>query len=306
MNSDVEALDSILSNTTISGPWRLSVWVKDGHPPSYIFAEEHSSEGSCPEQRDVSSVMREILDKTTKTEIFIEHFIHAEEIENPREGVEKACVARSSAILNGLRMCMEVVKITSTRHGGRINFCDPRTDIVSILPDGKVYEAIDSYVTKLVQENKLPDALLTIYEAFIHPLLSVVPDNKSLDGRMSGSIKTARESMTEGQRSFFDEIWKMDVVTSIKELTETYSSMHKAKSLGDIKEFMRQYTRTINKFMDTWLLSKIYNAENNGMSSSVLYLGSLHSLNIEKYFEMYGYKRAAMHENRNLHACLSV
>lgn len=309
MNSevvDVHVLAEILTNKTISGPWRLSVWEKKGHPPSYIFSEEHSSEGSCPDERDVSSVMREILDKTRKTEIFIEHFIHAEEVYSPRQEAEEACVAKSSDILNGLRMCMEVVKITSTKHGDRIHFCDPRTDIVAVLPDGKVYEAIESYVKQLVKENKKSEALLTIYEAFIHPLLSVVPDSKSLNGRMSGNIKSARESMTDAQRSFFDQVWRLDVVTSIKDLTSTYSVMHENNDLGSTREFMTQYTKTINKFMDTWLLSKMFNAENNGMSSSVLYLGSLHSLNLEIYLEMYGYVRASTHENRNLRACLRI
>lgn len=305
-NNDVNILHASLYNSTISGPWRLMVWERHGHPPSYIFSEEHASEGSCADQRDISSVLREILDKTTATEVFIEHFIHAEEITTPRREMKEACVAKSSAILNGLRLCLEVVKISSTRHAERIHFCDPRCDIVSIMPDGKVYEAIDAYVKQLVDEGNTSDALLTVYEAFIHPLLSVVPDSKNIGGRLSGSIKKARQGMSAEQLHFFDEMWKLDVVTSIKELTETYTAMHESRDLSNVPDFMKQYTRTINKFMDTWLLAQLFHSENNGMSSSVLYLGSLHSLNLEKYLERYGYSRTSVHENQNLAACLTI
>lgn len=306
MNNDLNVLHNSLYNSTISGPWRLTVWDKEGHPPSYVFSEEHASEGSCPDQRDISSVIRDVLENTSKTEVFIEHFVHAEDIVNPRREKEQACVAKSSAILNGLRLCLEVVKIGSTHHGERIHFCDPRCDIVSIMPDGKVYQAISAYVHQLVADNNTSDALLTLYEAFIHPLLSVVPDHKSMGGRLTGTMKSARENMTPEQRKFFDEMWELDVVTSIKGLTETYSSMHKSNSVGNVAQFMTQYTRTINKFMDTWLLAKMFQAENKGMSSSVLYMGSLHSLNIEKYLERYGYRRASIHENKNLGACLTI
>ena len=101
-------------------------------------------------------------------------------------------------------------------------------------------------------------------------------------------------------------MWKEDVVTSIRNLTETYSAMHKAQDVRDISQFMTQYTRTINKFMDTWLLAQMFQSENTGMSASVLYLGSLHSLNIEKYLERYGYKKVSIHESENLSACLTI
>lgn len=305
-NDDIHVLRDSLHNSTVSGPWRLTVWEKHGHPPCYIFAEEHESRGSCPEESDISSVLREILDKTTRTEVFIEHFVHASDITNPRVDPAVACEARSSSILNGLRLCLEVTKITNTRDAERIHFCDPRCDIVCIMPDGKVYEAIQMYVTKLAKDGDIPDALLTLYEAFIHPLLTVVPDTKKTGGRLSGVIKRIRGVMSHDQLAFFDETWKADVVTSIKDLTNTYTEMHQAKDVTKVADFMTQYTRTINKFMDTWLLAQMFHSENNGMSSSVLYLGSLHSLNMEKYLERYGYRRTSIHENKNLHACLAI
>lgn len=303
---DITVLRESLQNSTISGPWRLTVWEKDGHPPCYVFSEEHESNGSCPHERDISSVLRDILDKTLRTEVFIEHFVHASDITNPRADLAMACAARSSSILNGLRLCLEVTKITNTRHDGRIHFCDPRCDIVCIMPDGKVYEAIQMYVAKLAQDGNVSDALLTLYEAFIHPLLTVVPDTKRTGGRLSGVIKKIRGLMSDDQLEFFDETWKADVVTSIKDLTNTYTKMHQAKDVTKVADFMTQYTRTINKFMDTWLLAQMFHSENNGMSSSVLYLGSLHSLNMEKYLERYGYRRTSIHENKNLHACLAI
>ena len=303
---DVKVLSDCLNDATISGPWRLTVWESHGHPPSYIFSEEHGSEGSCPDQRGISSILKEILDKTTATEVFIEHFVHAEEMVQPRQDEEKACVSQSHSILNGLRLCLEVVKMTRTEYAQRIHFCDPRCDIVSVMPDGKVYEAIEAHVRNLKADNKVADALLTIFEAFIHPLLSVVPDSTNLRGRLSGSIKQARQAMTPGQLSFFDEMWKQDVVTSIRNLTETYSAMYKAQDVTDTSQFMTQYTKTINKFMDTWLLAQMFHSENTGMSASVLYLGSLHSLNIEKYLERYGYRRVSIHESKNLAACITI
>ncbi|CAN0048470.1 unnamed protein product [Scytosiphon promiscuus] len=101
-----------------------------------------------------------------------------------------------------------------------IHFCDPRCDIVLVMPDGKVYDAILGHVRKLKKENNVSDALLTIYEAFIHPLLSVVSDSTNLSGWMSGAIKQSRESMTADQLLVFDEVWKQDVVASIKDLTK--------------------------------------------------------------------------------------
>lgn len=305
-SDDINRVNDTLHNSTISGPWRLTVWDKEGHPPSYIFSEEHASDGSCPDQRDISAILREILDKTRRAEVFIEHFIHAEEITNPRSDIRKGCVARSDAILNGLRLCLEVVKISSTKHANRIHFCDPRCDIVSIMPDGKVYDAIEAHVNQLEEAGKVSEALLTLYEAFIHPLLSVVPDGMNMHGRLSGSMKKARESMTDTQVEFFDVMWQMDVVTSIKNLTEAYSKMHGASDVSSAAAFMTQYTRTINKFMDTWLLAQMFQAENGGMSASVLYLGSLHSLNLEKYLQAYGYTKTSIHENKNLAACLAI
>ncbi|CAN0369108.1 unnamed protein product [Ectocarpus sp. 6 AP-2014] len=305
-SNDIQALRDCLKDSTVSGPWRLTVWEKEGHPPSYIFSEEHASEGSCPNERGISDTLRDILAKTTKTEVFIEHFIHAEDITNPKKSEQAACSSQSTSILNGLRLCLEVVRLTRTEQSGRIHFCDPRCDIVSVMPDGKVYEAIEEHVRRLSREDNIPEALLTIYEAFIHPLLSVVPDSKIMLGRFSGAIKEARQQMTAPQLSFFDEMWQADVVASIKNLTLTYSAMHKSNNVTNIDDFMKQYTRTINKFMDTWLLAKMFHSENNGMSSSVLYLGSLHSLNIEKYLGLHGYSRASIYENENMAACLKI
>lgn len=305
-SDDINRVNNTIKQSTISGPWRLTVWNKDGNPPSYIFSEEHGSDGSCADQKDISAVLLEILDNTSRTEVFIEHFIHAEEITTARSDVKKACVAKSSAILNGLRLCLEVVKISSTKHANRIHFCDPRCDIVSIMPDGKVYDAIEAHVHQLAGAGKVSEALLTLYEAFIHPLLSVVPDGMNMHGRLTGSMKKAREQMTATQVEFFDVMWYMDVVTSIKSLTEAYGNMHGANDVSNVAAFMTQYTRTINKFMDTWLLAQMFEAENRGMSASVLYLGSLHSLNLEKYLKSYGYTRTSLHENKNLAACLTI
>ena len=42
----------------------------------------------------------------------------------------------------------------------------------------------------------------------------------------------------------------------------------------------------------------------SAISTSVIYLGSLHSLNMEKYFSSMGYKNDIKIENKNLDSCI--
>jgi len=77
-------------------------------------------------------------------------------------------------------------------------------------------------------------------------------------------------------------------------------------TLNTIENLYILYRDMTNKFLDTWLLSHLFVAQNKNMSASVIYLGSLHSLNFEKYMESYGYKKNYLVENKNLSSCLII
>ena len=291
---------------TISGPWRLTVWENPGKPLHYVFSEEHKNEGSCPNEKDISTLARQVLRETDNVHVFIEHFIHAASIETSDHDENVCTTSKEKAILNNMRNCLEVLRIKNPRESHRIHFVDPRTDIVAILPDGKVFDAINMYVESRLDKKDFDGALMTLYEAFIHPLLSIFPEKLNMTGRLTGQMQIARELMNNQQREFFDIIWKRDVIKRISELTELFRSMQKNKEFHRVKELMKSYRDMTNKFLDTWLLAKIFSAENNGMTASIIYLGSLHSLNFEKYLEQIGYIRTRIVENEDLISCLNV
>ena len=299
---------TIFNGKDISGPWRLTVWEHPSRPSSYVFSEEHENIGSCPDEMDISKLSMNILNNTENAHVFIEHYIHASEISNTKHTVEKTCkLAKDKTILNNMRNCLEVLRINDPKNKDRIHFIDPRVDIVAILPDGKVYDALKMYISNKIREGDKECALMTIYEAFIHPLLSMFPDKLVMKGRMIGSIEKLRERMTSDQVSFFDMVWKTDVIGKISSLTELFRDMQKKKDLSRINEIYTLYRDMTNKFLDTWLLANVIIAENSmGMSASIIYLGSLHSLNFEKYLEKMGYSRSKIFENKNLHSCLEL
>jgi len=305
--SDVDLIDLKLNGTTISGPWRLTTWTKAGKPPSYVFSEEHASKGSCPEEKDISKLLMEIINDTQNVHVFIEHYIHANDVS--RQGtVESACsVSKDKAILNNLRHCLEVIRVKDSALRSRVHFVDPRTDIVAILPDGKVYDAIDSHVAQLTKDGDKEGVIMTIYEAFIHPLLSLFPDNKDMGGRMVGKIQGMKEKMTPEQVVYFEKVWKEDVIGRISKLTNTFGSMQKNSNVALVSDIKVQYRDMTNKFLDTWLLANVFLAENTmGMTASMIYLGSLHSLHFEDYLVGLGYIRKSITENKDLSACIRL
>ena len=305
---DILALENILTEGTglISGPWRLSVWKKYGSPVHYVFSEEHNNNGSCPGEKDISTLARQVLRATDTVHVFIEHFIHATSIKNTSLDESVCTKSKEKAILNNMRNCLEVLRINNPSESHRIHFVDPRTDIVAILPDGKVFEAITMYVEDLIKKKKFDGALMTLYEAFIHPLLSIFPDKLEMTGRLTGQMERSRGVMDVEQREFFDSIWRRDVVQRISLLTELFRDIQKNKGYDRVEELMKVYRDMTNKFLDTWLLAKVFSAEHNGMTASMIYLGSLHSLNFETYLEQLGYSRTKLYENTNLTSCLNL
>lgn len=308
MSTDLEYLDNYFKtgSQTVSGPWRLTVWKKDNYPPCYLFSEEHANEGSCSDEKDISTVSRELLNNTDNVHVFIEHFVHALEVTNVKLTEEEACSSKSKAILNNMRNCLEVVRVKRPEDKNRIHFVDPRMDIVSVLPDGKLYEAISYYTEYLVSQNDINGALMTVYEAFIHPLLSVVPDKFGIKGRMTGVMERFRGNMNDSQRKFFESKWQTDVIKRVKSLSNMYVQMQKSSSVSNINALKLEYTGMVNKFMDMWLLAQFFASVNEGMSGALVYAGSLHSLNFETYLQEFGYNRTRLHENKSLAACLII
>ena len=304
---DLDYMTNVLQpGSKISGPWRLTVWEKNGLSPCYIFSEEHANEGSCPENKDITVLAKEVLSHTENVHVFIEHFVHAMDVTKVKMTQQEACTAKSKAILNNMRNCLEVLRIERPQENKRIHFVDPRMDIVAVLPDGKLYEAISHYTNHLTQKGDVGEALMTVYEAFIHPLLSIVPNKFGLDGRMTGVMERFRNQMTETQKDFFLQMWNNEVVQRIKALSDKYVSMQKAQDLSRLDDFKLSYTEMVNKFMDMCLLAQFFVAQNNEMTAALVYAGSLHSLNFETYLEKYGYKRSRLHENKNLNACIKL
>ena len=299
--------DALQPGATISGPWRLTVWEKTDCPPCYVFSEEHANEGSCPENKDITVLAKEVLSHTENVHVFIEHFVHAMDINNVKLTEKEACSAKSKAILNNMRHCLEVLRVERPGENKRIHFVDPRMDIVAVLPDGKLYEAISHYADHLQKQGDVNGALVTVYEAFIHPLLSIVPDKFGVDGRMTGVMERYRNKMTETQREFFLRTWNTDVVQKIKALSDKYVAMQKSNNISQLDKFKLSYTDMVNKFMDMCLLAQFFVAQNHsGMSAALVYAGSLHSLNFETYLERFGFKRTRLHENKDLSACIKL
>ena len=327
--SDRQVLDDIVgvgSASPVSGPWRLTVWDATPAGKLYVFSEEHANKGSCPQQRHFSSVASEILQKTTGVHVLVENFIHAYDIMTPKTGIQtsvaQACAAVNVGILNSLRSCLEVMKINS-RHcpGGcakRIHFIDPRVDMVSVLPDGKLFEAISFYANHRASQGSFDDAVLTVFESLVHPLSSLLPDRENLAGRLVGVFQTFRDKMTPAQRVTFDRIWVRDITGGISVINAKYVKLHEnycssrrtstpslhsfSHDLEEIKEIYKRYT---NKFMDVWLLAHIFMIQNtSGCNGMVMYLGSLHGLEIEKYLSLHGLRKIHHSENQHLNSCL--
>lgn len=336
--NDRKTLDDLVgigTQTPISGPWRLTVW--DGSHPGtpnagkiYVFSEEHANKGSCPENRHFSALASEILQKTKGVHILVENFIHANDITFPRSGdnssFAKACSPVDIGILNNLRNCLEVMKINSVYCpdgcSKRIHFIDPRVDLVSVLPDGKLFEAISDYANRKASEGSFDDAVLTVFEAIVHPLSSLLPDRKNLRGRLVGTFDAFRNRMSPSQKKTFDKVWVGDITGGIVEINAKYIKLHETYSsrksktqrappsmskfsqeLEDIKQCYKRYT---NKFMDVWILAHVFMIQNTAANGMLMYLGSLHGLQIEKYMALHGLRKIYHTESENLNACLPL
>lgn len=113
---------------------------------------------------------------------------------------------------------------------------------------------------------------------------------------------------------FFEKTWKYDVLDNVSGLVDFLSSMKKKKNsynydsiIKDVDQIKILYRDMTNKFLDTWLLAKLFVAENEtNMNVSVMYLGSLHSLHMESYFKDVGYILVDFFENKGLLSCINI
>lgn len=313
----------------ISGPWRRTVWEKPGNPTCYIFAEEHDNEGSCPGEMDINHLLRNVIKDSQNVHVFVEHFIHANDSHhdtlspttddihiNINSSLSKndqasTCQSTSNSILNNLRNCLEVFRVERPLDRHRIHFVDPRMDMVCVLPNGKLFDAISHYVNFLHGQKHFSEALLTIYEAFIHPLLSIVPDKFGARGRLTGVIGRFLDKMTSDQKNIFTLLWQDQVVASVKVLSEMYVNMYeeqeqRTRFKDNFSELKLKYTEMVNKFMDMWTLAQMFLAQNTGMTAAIVYVGSLHSLNLEHYMEKCGYTLTVTNSNKDFGACLQL
>ena len=322
--NDRQILEDIVGIGTrghVSGPWRLTVWDSPSSGKAYVFSEEHANKGSCPQNRHFSALASEILQKTRGVHLLVENFIHANDIVTPKTGkntsLAQACSPVNVGILNNLRSCLEVMKINSQYCpdgcAKRIHFIDPRVDMVSVLPDGKMFEAISHYAHHKASQGSFDDAVLTVFESIVQPLSSLLPDRKNLMGRLVGVFDAFKNKMTPAQRATFDKIWVDDItggITSINakyiKLHDTYSSSRSktkpslANFSKDVEEIKQLYKRYTNKFMDVWLLAHVFMIQNTtGSNGMVMYLGSLHGLQVEKYMTRHGLRKIYHSESQN-------
>lgn len=309
---ELETIKDLISESKyISGPWRYTTWKKKGKVPMVIFSEEHGNAGSCPNETSISSVFTRILKETKNGNIFIENFLHADEFP-PTDNTNICEKPADNTTLNDLRSCMGLIK-KNTDFKERVHFIDPRVDLVAILPNGKVYDAIDMAIDRLIEEGKYSTILLTLYEAFIHPLISLFPDKTNINGRLSDSINDLKSRMNKEQLYFFEESWREDILGNISKIVDKINTMRlnnyndKKIIIKDVEYLKILYRDITNKFLDIWLLAKLFVHENEtSISASVIYLGSLHSLNMEKYFSNMGYKIDDLFENKKLDACIRI
>jgi len=329
MNTNRQLLEDIIgvgSGEPISGPWRLAIY-DTSHSETdsgkiFVFSEEHENDGSCPDKRHFSELMKEILEKTSDTYILIENFIHANDLKNPRGNpdLNKACAPVEDGILNNLRNCMDTMRLNDKYCRGsckdRIHNIDPRADAVYVMPDGKLFEAITHYSDFQASNGDFNEAVLTIYEALIHPLSSLFPDRKTLKGRLVGIFETLRSKMTSRQGETFDKIWKNDIIKRIVGLNSSYVNLQRkypssSKSLrsftSDVEELKIMYKEFTNKLVDIFLLAHVFLIQNIGNTDGmVIYTGSLHSLQVEKYLDQHGFKLVKKIESKGLDSCLTV
>jgi len=329
--NDRQILDGIIgvgTRSPISGPWRLTVWDSPSTGKLYVFSEEHANKGSCPQNRHFSTLASEILQKTRGVHVLVENFIHANDIHTPKTGrntsLTQACSPVNVGILNNLRSCLEVMKINSQHCADgcekRIHFIDPRVDMVSVLPDGKLFEAISFFAHHKASQGSYDEAVLTIFESIVHPLSGLLPDRKNLVGRLIGVFEVFRTKMTPVQRATFDKVWVRDITGGIGTINAKYIKLHEtystskrrttpslAKFSQDVEEIKQIYKRYTNKFMDVWLLAHIFMIQNTpGSNGMVMYLGSLHGIEIEKYLSLHGLRKIHHSESQNLDACLPM
>ncbi|AAR26967.1 FirrV-1-I2 [Feldmannia irregularis virus a] len=300
---DARFLDDAFRGTRISGPWRVSVWKKkDCNQNIWVFSEEHENRGACGlevKHTDLTNLVSHIVKNTEGVHVFLEHFVHAVD-------VTRTCSSDESSTLTRLRNCLGIDQQQQQQRDSenRIHFIDPRTDLVAILPDGTVYQAVLHYAKHLRRQHKQPELKLLLYETFVHPLLSIVNPDGTLQGRLNVIMQKYMENMTPSQHRFLCSKWHNDVILNVLYVYRVYDELS-SDSIG-IVPLLEAYTDMVNKFTDLWLLANFFKADNDSMTGAIVYAGSKHSLHFEKYLAEMQYDLLDHNSNQDLSACLTI
>jgi hypothetical protein len=212
----------------------------------------------------------------------------------------------------------------------RIHYIDPRADLISVLPDGMLWQTIKDTVDRLAESGNFAGAVILLYEALLHPLFSIKPQAGKgfTSGRLSGSFVQAYAAMTPSETAAFDSAWTRHIDSGIEGLGRMYGTMQdgygsrappsilsrlffETSEVSDFKaaaaEFMDSYKEVTCKFLDLWVIAKIIvTCKSVTVSDIVLYSGSLHALQIAEYLEDLGYDRIKTVENPSYDSCLRV
>ena len=299
MMNDATFLDRILQGRRISGPWRVTVWTKSKNHQNqnqkiWVFAEEHEYRGACGlevQHTDLTDLVSFIANNTQRVHVFLELFCSR---------CDSNVFLDETSTLQKLRNCLEIGQ------QDKIHFVDPRTDLTAVLPDGKLYQAVMHYVDHLRRQHRQDEVKLLLYETFVHPLLSIVNPDGTLQGRLNMVMQKYLESMTPSQYRFFVSKWHNDVILNVLYVYRVYDELSDDEKNYNILPLLDAYTDMVNKFTDLWLLANFFKADNDGMTGAIVYAGSKHSLHFEKYLAEMQYELLDQTTNQDLSACLTI
>jgi hypothetical protein len=275
-------MDTLFEHKVVSGPWQIATLQKDD-TKIILVSEEHGNEGSCPENKSILDILKDALE-LENTHLFLEQFLYAESY--TKEHMESSPKTNPS-------MMSQIRSYMTANRNERIHFVDCRTDVVAIFPDNLLFEAIELYCKK----NK-DNAYKLLYEALIHPLLSLDPHNVWFKGemRLKGRFLQNYNRLDAETKECINTLWHDKVHLEFYDLNQ----MHKEKKPVD--EILQQYKMVTNAIFDVWCITEMlgYNGSN-----LILYAGSLHCMRLEEYFRFrFGFRLIKKEFNEDIQACV--
>ncbi|CAM9645913.1 unnamed protein product, partial [Phaeothamnion confervicola] len=286
----------------VSGPWRIAVYERYDGAPIYVFSEEHHNFGNCASlgkpSKHITNLVQEILETTRRSHVLVEHFLHATEVK--RESKEVCNLAPPTGSLENLRSCLEVLMNPKVCESckERIHFIDPRADVVCVLPDGNLFKAIAEYAVRCATAGNYNDAVLVLYEAFIHPLWAIFPDKRVLVGRLKGRFEDFFKRLPAEKVETFKAMWQTKITEQFSGVLKRYDeindkyiiqkSVDLAEFQNDVGDLMILYKLFTNTLLDLWTICVIDTIPKNDVSAILVYFGSLHGLHVEEMLKTLG------------------